>query len=263
MAVGARLCGGLGALGLSAAVGTGLRPSHLCQASPGLRVPQQPGAAGQAGPSARPIGAVDAEVGRSAVGGGRPAAAPARRRDPAGGTLSVDVCHSCAPRGLSQHGAHRPVFACRPDMRQHMQQLQQHCLELWTRRLLTLGAGRKDYFLAGYLPRRPGGGAPARPYEIVRTQRPRKVWPGRARHRRRTSGRRRAACALSTCSRSASSAGRCGGEWRTVARGGTRATQRQWRGQQHPRGSCRRGWCLWSHHLSHPPSAPAWRRYRR
>ena len=57
----------------------------------------------------------------------------------------------------------RPVFARRPDMRQHMQQLQQHCLELWVCRLLTLGAGCKDYFLAGYLPRRPGGGALARP----------------------------------------------------------------------------------------------------
>ena len=61
----------------------------------------------------------------------------------------------------------QPVLACQPDMRQHMQQLQQHCLELWTRQLSTPGAGRKDYFLAGYLPRRPGGGAPARPYEIV------------------------------------------------------------------------------------------------
>ena len=52
----------------------------------------------------------------------------------------------------------RPVFACRLDMPRHMQQLQQHCLELWTRRLSNPGAGRKDYFLAGYLPRRPGGG---------------------------------------------------------------------------------------------------------
>ena len=31
----------------------------------------------------------------------------------------------------------RPVFVCQPNMRQHMQQLQQHCLELWTRRLST------------------------------------------------------------------------------------------------------------------------------
>ena len=52
----------------------------------------------------------------------------------------------------------RPVFSCRPDMRQHMQQLQHHCLELWTRRPSTSGAGRKDYFLAGYLPRCPGEG---------------------------------------------------------------------------------------------------------
>ena len=71
------------------------------------------------------------------------------------------------------------MFACRPDMRQHMQQLQQQCLELWTRRLSNPGAGRKDYFLAGYLPRRPGGEGGA--YEIVRTQRPRAVGVARPR----------------------------------------------------------------------------------
>ena len=140
----------------------------------------------------------------SAVGGGRPAAAPARRRDPAGGTLSVDVRLFGAPGGFRSMGCtEQPVFACRPDTRQHMQQLQQHCLELWTRRLSTPGAGRKDYFLAGYLPRGLGGGALARPYEImcaVGVARPRPPpW--------RTSGWRRAACAPSTCSRSASSAG--------------------------------------------------------
>ena len=49
------------------------------------------------------------------------------------------------------------------------------------RRLSTLGACRKDYFLAGYLPRLPGGGAPARPYEIVRAQRSRVVGVARLR----------------------------------------------------------------------------------
>ena len=75
----------------------------------------------------------------------------------------------------------RPVFACRPDMQQHMQQLQQHWLELLTRRLSTPGAGRKDHFLAGYLPRCPGGGGPARPCKIVRAQRPRVVGVARPR----------------------------------------------------------------------------------
>ena len=42
-------------------------------------------------------------------------------------------------------------------------------------RLSTQGAGRKDSFLARYLPRRPGGGAAARSYKIVRVQRPRAV----------------------------------------------------------------------------------------
>ena len=56
-----------------------------------------------------------------------------------------------ASRGLLQHGAHKAaVFVCRLYM-------QQHCLELWTRRLAPLGAGHKDYFLVGYVPRRPGG----------------------------------------------------------------------------------------------------------
>ena len=55
-----------------------------------------------------------------------------------------------------------------------MQQLQQHCLELWTRRLSTPGAGRKDCFLAGYLPRCPGGGP-------RRAQRPRAVGMARPR----------------------------------------------------------------------------------
>ena len=97
----------------------------------------------------------------------------------AGGTLLEGrfrwMCASLVPLGgfRNMGRTERPVFACRPDMRQHMQQLQQHCLELWTRRRLsTLGAGRKDYFVAGYLPRRPGGGAPAHPYEIVRMQHP-------------------------------------------------------------------------------------------
>ena len=99
----------------------------------------------------------------------------------AGGTLLEGnfrwMCASMVPLGdfRSMGRVERPVFACRPAMRQHMQQLQQHCLELWIRRLSTPGAGRKDYFLAGYLPRRPGGGAPARSYEIVRAQRPRAV----------------------------------------------------------------------------------------
>ena len=67
------------------------------------------------------------------------------------------------------------------------------------------------------------------------------MWLNRAHQCRRTSRRRHAACALSTCSRSASSAGWRGGEWHIVARGGTRATEWQWRGQRHPRRSCRRG----------------------
>ena len=87
------------------------------------------------------------------------------------------MCASVVPLGgfRSMGRTERRVFACRPDMRQHMQQLQLHCLELWTCRLLTPRGGRKDYFLAGYLPRCPGGGAPARPYEIVRAQRLRAV----------------------------------------------------------------------------------------
>ena len=106
MAMGARLCGGPGAPGLGAAVGTGLRPGHLRRAGPGLRVPQQPGAASQAGPSTHPTGVVAAGAGTSAAAGGRPTAAPARRQDPAGGTLSVDVRLSGARGWLSQHGAH-------------------------------------------------------------------------------------------------------------------------------------------------------------
>ena len=49
------------------------------------------------------------------------------------------------------------------------------------RRLSTLGAGRKDYFLEGCFPRRPGGVAPALPYQVVRAQRLREV--GRAQPR--------------------------------------------------------------------------------
>ena len=92
----------------------------------------------------------------------------------AGGTLLEGrfrwMCASLVPMGgfRSMGRTERPVFACRPGMRLHMQQLQQHCLELWSRWLSTPGAGRKDYFLTGYLPRRRGGGAPARPYDIVR-----------------------------------------------------------------------------------------------
>ena len=73
----------------------------------------------------------------------------------AGGTLLEGrfrwMCASLVPLGSfrSMGRTERPVFACRPDMPQHMQQLQQHCLELWTRRLSTPGAGRKDCFLAG------------------------------------------------------------------------------------------------------------------
>ena len=105
----------------------------------------------------------------------------------AGGTLLEGcfrwMCASLVPLGgfHSLGCTERPVFACRPDMRQHMQEVQQHCLELWTHRLSTPGAGHKDYFLAGYLPRRPGGGAPARPYEIVCAQRPRAVGVARPR----------------------------------------------------------------------------------
>ena len=93
------------------------------------------------------------------------------------------MCAFLVPLGgfHSMGRTERPVFACRPDMRQHMQQLEQHCLELWTRRLSTPRARRKDYFLAGYLPRRPGRGAPARLYEIVRAQRPRAVGVARPR----------------------------------------------------------------------------------
>ena len=103
----------------------------------------------------------------------------------AGGTLlEGDFWWMCAsvvhPRGFRSMGrTERPVLAWWPDMRQHMQQLQHHCLEVWTRRLSTLGAGRKDYFLAGYVARRPGGrgggGGAARPFEIVCAQRPRAV----------------------------------------------------------------------------------------
>ena len=55
------------------------------------------------------------------------------------------MCASLVPLG----GFHtigrteRPMFVCWPDMRPHMQQLQQHCLELWTRRLSIPGAGHK------------------------------------------------------------------------------------------------------------------------
>ena len=63
----------------------------------------------------------------------------------------------------------------------HMHWLQQHCPKLWTFRLSTLGSGRKDYFLAGYLPRRPGGVATARLYNIVRAQRPRAAGVARPR----------------------------------------------------------------------------------
>ena len=110
----------------------------------------------------------------------------------AGGTLLEGrfrwMCASLVPLGGFRSMGHteRPVFACQPHMRQHMQQLQQHCLELWTRRLSTPRAGCKDYFLAGYLQRRRGGGAPARP--CAGSARGQWVLPGRARHRRRTSG---------------------------------------------------------------------------
>ena len=104
----------------------------------------------------------------------------------AGGTLLEGnfrwMCASLVPLGgfRNMGRTERPLFACRPDMRQHMQQLQQHCLELWTGWLSTSGASHKDYFLAGYLPRRPGGGPPARPYKIGRA-RGQWLWPGRPR----------------------------------------------------------------------------------
>ena len=71
------------------------------------------------------------------------------------------------------------MFACRLDMRQHMHRLQQHCLEVWTRRWPNHGASRNDYFLVGYLLRRPGGGGGVRPYEIMRVHRPWVVSAGR------------------------------------------------------------------------------------
>ena len=89
----------------------------------------------------------------------------------------------------------QPVFACRPDMKQYMQQLQQHCLELWTRELSTPRAGRKDYFLAGYLHWPPGrGGARL----CARSAQGHWERLGCARHRGRSSGRHRAALAPST-----------------------------------------------------------------
>ena len=61
------------------------------------------------------------------------------------------MCTSLVPLGgfRSKGRTERPVFACQPNMRQHMHELQQHCLELCTRRLSTTGAIRTDYFLAG------------------------------------------------------------------------------------------------------------------
>ena len=81
-----------------------------------------------------------------------------------GGTLlEGDFRWMCAsPMSLggfrSMRRTERAVFACRPNMRTHMHQLQQHCLELWTRRLLTPKAGRKDHFLAQGTPTSSGGG---------------------------------------------------------------------------------------------------------
>ena len=75
----------------------------------------------------------------------------------------MDVRLSGAPGDFRSMGrTARSVFACRPAMRRHMQQLQQHYLELWTRRLSTPRAGREPHLLAGNLPwhGRRGPGAP-------------------------------------------------------------------------------------------------------
>ena len=51
------------------------------------------------------------------------------------------VCASLVPlggfRGMGR--TQRPVFTCQLNMRQHVQQLLQHCLELWTHRWTTRG----------------------------------------------------------------------------------------------------------------------------
>ena len=82
------------------------------------------------------------------------------------------ICTSMVPlKGFHSMGrTELPVFQCLLDMRHHMQQLQQHCLELWTRRIATPGTSCQDYFLVGYRPRHPEGGAPGRPYKIVHVQ---------------------------------------------------------------------------------------------
>ena len=91
------------------------------------------------------------------------------------------ICTSLVPLGFfrGMGRTEQPLFVCRLDMLQQIQRLQQRCLELWTRQPRTLGAGRRDYFLPRYLPRRPGGEAVARPYTIVHMQRPWALGAGR------------------------------------------------------------------------------------
>ena len=44
------------------------------------------------------------------------------------------ICASLVTLGVfASWCTERPMFACRPDMRQHVHPLYQHCLELWTR----------------------------------------------------------------------------------------------------------------------------------
>ena len=126
---------------------------------------------------ARQASAIAEGAGACAAGGGRLAAAPACRQPCWRGTSAGCAPLWCPWGASAAWGAWsgrclRAGLTCGSTCSSSSS-------TAWTR-----GAGRKDHFLAAYLPRRPGGGAPARPFEIVRAQRPRAVGVARPRRHR-------------------------------------------------------------------------------
>ena len=110
------------------------------------------------------------------------------------------VCASLVPLGGFRNMGRTewPVFACRPDLRQHMQQLQLRCLELRTRRPSTQGpAARSISWLRTCCADQDGGPRRARTSSCACSARGQWQWPGHTLPQRlQTSGRTRAACAL-------------------------------------------------------------------